>query len=165
MLRNAKEDNAGAIARLWHDGWRDGHIGHVPAELLAHRTASEFERRSRTRIPQTTVAIAQPADAVAGFVVVTGCEVEQLYVDARRRGSSVAAELLRAAETQIRGIGGSVAWLAVVPGNLRARRFYAQCGWTDTGPFDNLAEISDGATMRVPCRRYEKQLASSSARQ
>lgn len=157
-LRYAEADDVAAIARLWHDGWGDGHRGHVPVELVAHRTADEFERRARSRVALTTVAIVERETAVAGFVVVDGCEVEQLYVEARWRGSGLAAWLLSAAEQQIEAAGDDSAWLAVAPGNDRARRFYERCGWVDDGAFDNIAEISDSATMRVPCRRYVKQL-------
>jgi ribosomal protein S18 acetylase RimI-like enzyme len=49
------------------------------------------------------------------------------------------------------------AWLAVVAGNVRARRFYERQGWQDAGPFDYFAEVG-GGTFTVPCHRYEKQL-------
>ena len=49
------------------------------------------------------------------------------------------------------------AWLAVVAGNARARRFYEKSGWHDAGGFDYPAEIK-GGTIPVPSRRYEKGL-------
>ena len=51
----------------------------------------------------------------------------------------------------------SVAWLSVVEGNARARRFYERNGWRDVGAHDYRAEIR-GGTIPVPCRRYEKPL-------
>lgn len=156
-LRRAEPGDATAVARLWHDGWHDGHAGHVPLELLAHRTAREFERRTCTRLAHATVATAEQATTLAGFVVVHGPEVEQLYVDVGWRGTGVARRLLAAAEQQIRAAGEDVAWLAVAPGNRRARRFYERWGWVDDGPFENIVEISDGSTMSVPCRRYVKR--------
>lgn len=51
--------------------------------------------------------------------------------------------------------GHSQAWLKVVPGNTRARRFYQRCGWIDDGPFD-ISVPHDGRQIRVPCRRYTK---------
>jgi hypothetical protein len=48
-----------------------------------------------------------------------------------------------------------VAWLAVVTGNARARRFYERSGWADDGELDYVA---DGVA--VPCRRYVKRLGS-----
>jgi hypothetical protein len=48
-----------------------------------------------------------------------------------------------------------VAWLAVVPGNARARRFYERSGWADDGGFDYVA-----GEITVPCRRYVKRVGS-----
>ena len=46
-----------------------------------------------------------------------------------------------------------VAWLSVVAGNTRARRFYERNGWLDARAHDYQAEIR-GGTIPVPCRRY-----------
>jgi GNAT superfamily N-acetyltransferase len=69
----------------------------------------------------------------------------------------VAAALLAEAERLV-GVGGHErAWLAVVAGNSRARRFYERNGWTDEGPFDHAAEGPDGP-IHVPAHRYVKRL-------
>jgi ribosomal protein S18 acetylase RimI-like enzyme len=149
------------IARVWHAGWADGHLGHVPEELVAHRGPAEFERRTAERIPDTTVAL-HPGDRVVGFVVVRGDEVEQLYVSADWRGTAVASRLLAHAERSIAAHHPS-AWLAVAGGNSRARSFYERGGWHDTGDYDNVAETSTG-TMIVPTRRYEKVLRPGESR-
>jgi ribosomal protein S18 acetylase RimI-like enzyme len=145
-----------AIAELWHRGWLDGHLGHVPDALLPHRRPEDFRQRVPPRLPHTTVA--RRAEEVVGFVVVHGDEVEQVYVAASARGGGVAGALLRHAESSIAAAGHRDAWLAVATGNARARRFYERNDWCDTGPFDYGAEI-DGGTLAVPCRRYEKRLA------
>ena len=44
------------------------------------------------------------------------------------------------AERQVAANGHDTAWLAVVPGNARARAFYEKAGWPDEGPFDYAAE-------------------------
>jgi ribosomal protein S18 acetylase RimI-like enzyme len=91
------------------------------------------------------------------MVMVAGDEIEQVYVTSAARGSGVAAALLGHGEHQIAAAGHPVAWLAVAPGNARARRFYERCGWVDTGGLDYPAEI-DGGSLTVPVRRYEKRL-------
>jgi hypothetical protein len=53
--------------------------------------------------------------------------------------------------------GHPTAWLAVVPGNARARRFYERRGWADAGPFDYAAEGERGP-IPVPSHRYVKRL-------
>jgi GNAT superfamily N-acetyltransferase len=144
-----------AVARIWHLGWNDGHLGHVPPELVAHRQPEQFVGRARDRIDGMWVA--ESHGQPVGFVVVKGDEVEQLYVDGAARGTGVAAMLLRKAEAEIRGAGHRRAWLAVVAGNRRARSFYARLGWRDSGPFSYLAETEAGS-FAVPSHRYEIDL-------
>jgi hypothetical protein len=69
----------------------------------------------------------------------------------------VAAMLLRKGEAEIRGAGHGRAWLAVVPGNQRARSFYSRLGWRDSGPMPYLAETEAGP-LEVPTLRYEIDL-------
>lgn len=156
VIRKATADDVDAVSRIWHVGWADGHIGHVPPELVRHRNAAQFISRSRDRIDITWVAEAQ--SQVVGFVVVKGDEVEQVYVDRAARGSGVAALLLRQAEAEVRAAGHRHAWLAVVAGNQRARSFYARLGWRDAGPMLYLAETDDGP-LAIPTHRYEIDLA------
>jgi ribosomal protein S18 acetylase RimI-like enzyme len=143
------------MAEIWHLGWRDGHIGHVPQELLEARTPESFRARASERVTETTVALID--GAIAGFVIVVGDEVEQVYVSAEQRGTGVAEALMREAERQVRENGYSKGWLAVVAGNARARAFYERRGWRDEGPFD-YAAASDGGPITVPSHRYVKDV-------
>ena len=153
ILRPATAEDSSSIALILHRGWQDGHVGHVPEELATARTERSFWSRAAQRLPDTTVA--EIEGAVAGFVMVVGDEVEQVYVGEDHRGSGVASVLLAEAERRVRQGGHDTAWLAVVPGNERARRFYAKCGWVDEGPLDYQAEGPDGP-ITVPSRRYVK---------
>ena len=154
IVRPATPDDATAVAEIWRVGWRDGHLGLVPGALAAVRTDESFHTRAAARVADTTVATVG-AD-VAGFVMVVGDEVEQVYVSSRHRGSGVADALLAEAERQVRENGHAIAWLAVVAGNGRARSFYERMGWSDEGAFDYVAAVEDGTTVAVPCRRYVK---------
>jgi GNAT superfamily N-acetyltransferase len=127
----------------------------VPAALVAARTAESFCARAIESVPKTTVAMV--GAELAGFVMLAGDEVEQLYVSASNRGVGVADALLRHAERRIKAAGHRVAWLAVVPGNSTARRFYARMGWIDDGQFEHLAPADDGP-IQVPAHRYVKRL-------
>jgi ribosomal protein S18 acetylase RimI-like enzyme len=153
-LRAATSDDVDAIAEVWHRGWLDGHLGHVPEAIREHRRPEDFRRRIPPRLPQTTVATL--ASRVVGFVTVHADELEQIYVAESARGGGVANALLRRAEEVI-AARFDVAWLAVVADNGRARRFYERNGWRDAGGFDYAAEIT-GGTLPVPCRRYEKHV-------
>jgi len=158
--RPARADDAETIAEIWRQGWRDGHLGHVPQELVDIRTEASFATRSLERIPDATVATVD--GAVVGFIMVVDDEVEQVYVSSGARGTGVADELMREAERQVRTNGHTEAWLAVVAGNGRARAFYERAGWVDEGTFDYAAAASAAAetgTIAVPCRRYTKRVA------
>jgi len=154
-LRPATADDAPAIARIWYFGWRDGHLGHVADELVALRTRESFDQRAAARVADTVVATVD--GAVAGFIMVVGDEVEQVYVAGEHRGTGLAAALLTEAERLVAANGRDRAWLAVAPGNARARRFYERRGWIDEGLFDYPAATADGP-MAVPCRRYVKRV-------
>ena len=154
-LRPATADDAPAIARIWYFGWRDGHLGHVADELVALRTRESFDQRAAARVADTVVATVD--GAVAGFIMVVGDEVEQVYVASEHRGTGLAAALLTEAERLVAANGHDRAWLAVAPGNARARRFYQRRGWIDEGLFDYPAVTADGP-MPVPCRRYVKRV-------
>ena len=106
-------------------------------------------------MPHTTVAVVD--GEVAGFVSIEDDEVDQVFVSSRHRGAGVADALMADAEDRLRAAGITSAWLAVVAGNARARRFYERHGWTDAGPFEHLAPGPDGP-IRVPAHRYVKEL-------
>ena len=156
LVRPATPEDAAAVAEIWRDGWRDGHLGLVPDALVAVRTDESFRTRAADRVGDTTVAAV--GEQVAGFIMVADDEAEQVYVSARHRGAGVADVLLDEAERQIRENGHAVAWLAVVDGNARARSFYERRGWRDDGGFDYSARVEDGTSVAVPCRRYVKSL-------
>ncbi|MBE1572998.1 GNAT family N-acetyltransferase [Amycolatopsis roodepoortensis] len=152
-IRPATPADADAVANIWYHGWQDGHLGNVPDSLVRIRTRESFWERAADRVDDTTVAVLD--GEVAGFVMVVGDEVEQVYVSSDHRGSGVAGALLAEAERLVSAGGHSRAWLAVAPGNTRARRFYERCGWVDEGEFDNRVAGPDGP-VSVPCLRYAK---------
>lgn len=154
-VRKATPGDTEAIARIWHTGWNDGHLGHVPPGLLPFRKEEHFAARARERIESMWVA--ESGGRPVGFVVVKGDEVEQLFVDRAARGTGVAAMLLRTGEEAIRRAGHRRAWLAVVAGNRRARAFYSRLGWRDSGAFTYMAETVAGP-FAVPSHRYEIDL-------
>ena len=153
-LRAATPDDIDAIATVWHSGWPEGHLGHVPDALLLHRRLADFQSRVPALLERTIVATIGPD--VAGFVMVHKDELEQIYVAEAARGSGVAAALLRHAESEI-GERFDLAWLAVVAGNTRARRFYSRNGWRDAGVFEHEAPI-EGGSVPLAAHRYEKDL-------
>jgi ribosomal protein S18 acetylase RimI-like enzyme len=156
-LRPATAADLAAVVRIWREGWADGHEGHVPEALAAERTRGRRPHLALERVDQTWVA--DSGGTVAGFVAVVDDEVEQVYVDRSWRGRGVAERLLRHAEAVIGRRGRRTAWLAVVAGNTRARRFYARLGWRDQGPFTYQAQTATG-TVAVPAHRYEREVGN-----
>jgi len=160
-IRPARAEDVPTVAEIWTKGWADGHLGNVPDDLVAVRTPESFRERAADRVRGTTVAVTESGE-VAGFVMVVGDEVEQVFVASGHRGGGVAATLLAEAERQVAAGGHERAWLAVVDGNHRARRFYERCGWTDDGMFTYQAEV-EGGTLSVPCHRYKKRVSGNAA--
>lgn len=157
-LRPATPADVEALAALFHRGWHDAHPGHVPDGLTARRTLPAFRDRVRARVAETDeTTVAEVGGELAGFVMVAGDEVEQVYVDRAFRGSGVAGVLLAEAARQVAAAGHDVTWLAVAEGNARARAFYEREGWVDEGHLD-YEVVALGETFVSPCRRYTKRL-------
>ena len=154
-LRPARPEDMAAVADIWHRAWHVAHPGHVPDGLTAGRTLEAFHQRTPPRVADT--AVDEVDGRVVGFTMVDGDELEQLFVDPDLHGAGIAAPLLAEGERRIAAAGYDVAWLAVVVGNARARRFYEKQGWYDAG--DLPYEVTAGGTTYIsPCRRYEKRL-------
>jgi predicted cupin superfamily sugar epimerase/ribosomal protein S18 acetylase RimI-like enzyme len=161
LIRPGTPDDAAAVARIWEAGWRDAHLGHVPESLVEARTPESFRVRAAERVDDTAVAVV--GDDVAGFVMVVGDEVDQVYVDPAHRGSGVAGRLLAEAERLVAAAGHERAWLAVASGNTRARRFYERHRWTDDSAFEHAAPVGDH-TIAVPCHRFVRDVRPALAR-
>src|SRR5262245_4532243 len=125
-VRTAAEGDIDLLASIWHDGWQDAHATIVPPELKRHRTLESF--RDRLRDARPNIRVAGPPGAPAGFSILKGDELYQLYVSAPFRGSGVAATLIDDAEARLAESGVENAWLACAVGNDRAARFYEKRG-------------------------------------
>ena len=54
-IRPATAEDMPAVAELWHEGWHDGHAGHVPEGLTAARTLHAFHERTPSRVAETVL--------------------------------------------------------------------------------------------------------------
>lgn len=154
-VRTAEAADIAPLARIWHDGWHEAHARLAPVELTRLRTLESFRARLATALPN--VRVAGPEGDPAGFCLVKGDELYQLFVSPAARGSGVAAALVADAEDSLAAGGTDTAWLACVIGNERAARFYEKCGWRLAGTMINQAETSAGA-FPLEVWRYEKRL-------
>jgi ribosomal protein S18 acetylase RimI-like enzyme len=158
ILRPATVDDVEAVTAVFHEGWHDVHPGRVPDGLTERRTLDAFRDRVARRIAETDeTTVAEVDGAVAGFIMVSADEAEQVYVDRAHRGTTVATLLLTEAERQIAEAGHDVAFLVVVRGNDRAQAFYTRQGWTDEGDVD-YPVTALGEHFLSPCRKFTKRV-------
>jgi putative acetyltransferase len=158
ILRPATFDDVEAVTGVFHEGWHDVHPGRVPDGLTERRTLDAFRDRVARRIAETDeTTVAEVDGAVAGFIMVSADEAEQVYVDRAHRGTTVATLLLTEAERQIAEAGHDVAFLVVVRGNDRAQAFYTRQGWTDEGDVD-YPVTALGEHFLSPCRKFTKRV-------
>jgi ribosomal protein S18 acetylase RimI-like enzyme len=153
-VRSAEAAEIEQLAKIWYDGWQDAHARILPAELARIRTLESFKDRLESSL--TEVRVAGPPLDPAGFCIVKGDELYQLYVKAEARGAGVAAVLMADAEARLVEAGVEVAWLACAIGNDRAARFYEKCGWCNAGTVVYQPDASNGPPLEV--WRYEKRL-------
>jgi GNAT superfamily N-acetyltransferase len=159
-LRPALPGDDQLVAEVWQAAWHDGHSGLVPDALIEARGPVYFQRRSRELREHITVAADD--DELLGVLIVKDDELQQLMVTAAARGRGVGGLLLAEAEDQAARAGHDEIWLAVVPGNATARRFYESHGWVDLGEESYDAVTLAGGTVPVPVCRYVKGLNMAS---
>jgi GNAT superfamily N-acetyltransferase len=145
VVRDARPEDALAIARVHTRSWQVGYAHAFPAEALAaisaERRAGRWAERLRSFEPRSAVLVAEVDGTVRGFVSVgpareLGREVGELYaiyVDPDQWGSGVGQALISAGEQGLRDAGFTKAILWVLEDNPRARRFYEAAGWTHDG--------------------------------
>jgi len=157
-VRKAAHSEVDTLSKLWYDSWQDAHAEILPAELARMRTLESFRERLEAALPR--VRVVGPVGAPLGFCIVTGDELDQLFVSAQARGSGVAAALLADGEDRLSSSGVETAWLACAIGNERAARFYEKSGWRRAGIMVHHPETPDG-TFELEVWRYEKPLRSA----
>ena len=155
-LRPAQPTDTADVASVWEAAWHDGHRGHVPDALIDARDPAYFEARSRDLVDHITVAV--DGDELLGVLIVKADELQQIMITAAARGRGVGGLLLAEAERLVAAAGHDEIWLAVVPGNTSARRFYESHGWVDRGEETYDAVTLAGGTVAVPVCRYVKGL-------
>lgn len=155
LIRAAANDEVQALARLWHDGWRDAHAAILPEALARLRTLESFAERLALRLDD--VRVAGPNGAPLGFCMLKDDELYQLFVAVEARGTGLAASLIADGEARLAERGHVVAWLACAIGNERAARFYRKCGWHFARTFVSRLETHAGP-YDLEVWRYEKRL-------
>lgn len=155
IIRKATQADIEPLAKLWHDGWHDGHRALAPEGLLQFRTLESFIERMGPMLPDTRVSGA-PSEPT-GFCFIMDDEIDQMYVSPVARGTGVAARLLADGEERLRHNGIELAWLSCAAGNERAARFYERTGWTSTRE-PEPEELKGAPGLTIDVWRYSKRL-------
>ena len=159
-VRTAEPSELEELTDLWHEGWRDGHLAIVPADLAALRSRDSFRERLVGALAE--VRVADYRGALAGFYLLRDAELYQFYVARAARGTGVAATLIADAEARLRARGIRRAWLTCAIGNERAARFYEKAGWTREATITDTLTTPAGP-YQLEVWRYEKALGASTA--
>jgi GNAT superfamily N-acetyltransferase len=166
MVRDARPEDALAIARVHTRSWQVGYAHAFPSEALA---AISVERRHdymanylRSLPSGAAVLVAELDGEVRGFASVGAAregdgalgELYAIYVDPDYWGSGLGRALIAAAEERLRAAGFTETMLWVLEDNPRARRFYEASGWTHDGGTKRDTHLDTEVTEV----RYRKQL-------
>lgn len=176
LIRQAVADDAPAVARAHIRAWQVAYRGLLPQDYLDALTPEDRAKRYTFEAqlpsgPFTQVAIDE--DTICGHVT-TGrfrmdCadvgggdgdgddlpgdgEIRAIYVDPSRWGTGVGRHLMIAGCAHLRAQGHRTAFLWVLSGNVRARRFYERAGWHWDGA-ERTDVIGESSVEEVRYRR------------
>lgn len=159
-VRDARPEDAAAIADVHIRTWQAAYRGQVADELLDGLEAQRAARAERWRgwisEPRATphrVLVAEAGEAVVGFASLgaardlppTTGEVYAIYVAPEAWGTGAGRELFARAAELLRSFGFTEAVLWVLRSNARARRFYEIAGWRTDGA--ERQEVMSGTTL------------------
>ena len=150
VVRPAVVDDADAIASVQVRAWQVAYRGHMPDEYLDAMSIPDRQAGWRAGIAEgatdrAVIVIEDPQDGhVCGFSVVGDPRNEgpnapgegELYainLEPEAWGRGLGVPLIDGAIDALRARGATSAYLWVVEGNARARRFYEREGWTADG--------------------------------
>ena len=141
ILRQARDSDLPAIARLHADSWRRAYAGILPARFLD----TEMPRRMAAdwvpaRLARQHVLVAGAA-GLAGFAAADiGAEalyVDNLHIAEDRKGQGIGRQLMVAMANEALARGCARLWLTVLKENRPALAFYARLGGAVSAPFDD----------------------------
>ncbi len=173
-MRTATATDAPALAEFARRTFHDAYLGIMEPKLLERVLAEQFgpaRQRAEIEDPSAAWIVAEAGGALAGYVYLRNgrlpalgalpapVEVARFYVDRAWHGRGVAGQLMDAAASYARRLGGRTLWLAVWQRNPRAIAFYRKygfaqigvCSWEHTpGALEDDLMALDLAAPRVP---------------
>ncbi|NED14614.1 GNAT family N-acetyltransferase [Streptomyces sp. SID9124] len=126
VLRAARADDAGALARLF----LDSRAAAMPYLARVHSDEATLAWLTHVVLPGTDVRVAETREGgetrIAGFVALDGTELEHLYIAPGLRRRGIGSLLLEAAKAA----GPEGLALYTFQRNVAARAFYERHGFT-----------------------------------
>ena len=140
-IETAQVDDAGAVARVEIDCWRDAYPTLLPTEFLVRsldhrRRAASRLRRLRNAADNTLIAVTRGIRRIVGYTSFGTCrlptlpfagEVFELYVTADFRGVGIGRQLCQAVARRLLGTGTESLCVEVLERN-GSRFFYEAIG-------------------------------------
>ena len=156
--RPMMEDEVEAVAALWHETWHNTH------DRLAHPALREFRTqdyfRHRTDRERDTVYVSGAPGKPVGLCIVSGGNLDMLFIAAPERGKGIGELLLADAEARMLKSGVREAYLFFALGNDGAVRFYERHGWTNVGKADKEFQVASG-TIIITVGKMTKPIRAS----
>ena len=143
VVRDARPEDALAIARVHVRSWQIGYRGLLPDGYLD--ALKPEDRAARYTLgspdPNTPATLVAGSPEIVGFVTTAPGsdmdagkgELAALYVEPSRWEEGFGAALIEAAHRRLSGRGFTEAVLWLLVGNDRGLRFYQQHGWAPNG--------------------------------
>jgi GNAT superfamily N-acetyltransferase len=145
--RPMTQDEIEAVAALWHETWHSSHDHLAPRALCEFRTEDYF--RCRIKEERQKVHVSGAPGEPVGLCIVSGANLDMLFVAATERGKGIGALLLADAEARMLVSGVAEAYLYVAYGNDGAVRFYERHGWTHVGRADKEFQVAGGTIINI----------------
>ena len=162
-VREARLDDADAIARVHVLSWQKAYRGLVPQPILDRMSIADRANAWREWLPkvdQSRTCVAERDGEIVGFVNAGRCrdddappatgEINAIYALSDAWDVGIGAALMTAAVDWLRQEQCTSATLWVLEGNERGRRFYEKGGWRP----DGRAQTLDFDGTDLPEMRY-----------
>ncbi|MFD8912435.1 GNAT family N-acetyltransferase [Streptomyces sp. NPDC059575] len=165
-IRQARPDDASAVAGVYVHSWQAAFAGVVPQHYLDAMNPGRDEpnwttRIAKTRWPSSGVLVAETEAGIVGFTSfgpaqqeTSVAEIGTLYAMPEVWGAGVGRQLMSAALTALGRADYAHATLWVLEDNERARRFYEAAGWRADGTA--VEDTTGGASLNK--LRYRRVL-------
>lgn len=152
-LRPASAEDAAAITWLQVRAWQTAFQDVLPSEYLQSLSVASQLPRTRRLLADATRAswVHEDGGHIDGFLqyfiesTSQGC-IFALYVDPSTWRQGIGRVLLKHGEDALSQAGTTCAYLWTARDSVQARRFYEDCGWTNTGE-ETVQQLEVGVDM------------------